>query len=199
MLVEMMSTGGLGGVQLGKGDAATLVKQLGTLNGLKTEVAKLRAMISVKYDRSEAEKALDLRVTREELFEIIQSQLAGGAIPVIATPSRPDTAVISQPRSTTSQTSHSGKRATGSSGASSMPYARDSRFVSFNKRYCNGSDGRYYLRDQGPAPKDHGPGKGGGVATDAGFDFQPFGRVGDPDRLDVPHEHRAKTPPHSDS
>jgi hypothetical protein len=197
MLMEMMSTG-FGAVKLGKADAATLIKQLDTLNVVKTEVAKLRAMVSVKYDRSEAEEALNLRVTREELFEVIAAHFTRGATPVVVVPTRPDAEAMSRSRSATSQTSHSSKRPFGASGAASTSHAKDSRFISFNKRYCNGSDGRYYLRDQGPAPKDGGSGKGSGLVPGAGFDFQPFGRIAEPDRLDVPHEHRAKTPPHSD-
>jgi hypothetical protein len=79
--------------------------------------------------------------------------------------------------------------------------ARDSRFIAFNKKYLNGSDGHYYLRDLGQLVSDPS-GNGTGVTPEAAFDFQPYIKMGDVvsdgERVEVPHEHRARTPPASD-
>jgi hypothetical protein len=86
--------------------------------------------------------------------------------------------------------------------AATLAPVRDSRFTAFNKRYLNGSDGHYYLRDLGPLAVDPAAANGPGVVPEAAFDFQPYIRVGDGvvggDMVEVPHEHTVRTAPPSD-
>jgi hypothetical protein len=162
-----------GGGRMDRAGASGTVRQMGVVTEMKAELSKLRALMTLKWDREEAEKALNLRMTREELFQILQQQ--GRAVPVITSPD------ISGDlgRRGRGHTSHGGRKPIGgrvSAGPGFVP-ARDSRFTSYNRRYLSGNDGHIYLRDLGPLTSEKTPTKGDGVAPEAAFDFQPYVRV----------------------
>jgi hypothetical protein len=176
MLIDTLSTGGGGGGRMDKPDASTMGRQMGVVNDIKTEMSKLRALMTLKWDRAEAEKALDLRITREELFQILQQQ-QGGAVLLITSPGASGH-LGSRGRG---QTSHGGRKPIGDRVpvVPSMTFApaRDSRFTSYNRRYLSGNDGHLYLRDLGPLTSEKTATKGEAVVPEAAFDFQPYVRV----------------------
>jgi hypothetical protein len=161
-----------------------------TVTDMKAEMSKLRTLMTLKWDRAEAEQALSLRVTHEELDQVMQQQ--SRPVPVITSPHLSGD-LGGRGRQYNAHTSHKGRKPVPgrlTPGPGLTP-ARDSRFTSYNRRYLSGSDGHMYLRDLGPLSSELAAPQGEVVVPEAAFDFQPYVRVGE-----QPHEFgRADAPP----
>ncbi|OHT00192.1 hypothetical protein TRFO_33178 [Tritrichomonas foetus] len=167
MLVDLISSTGVGGIKLDKNDAKQLVKQLSVVADFREELRKVQTLLPMKHDRVAAEKALQIRITRDEFFTMLvklfpnnlsvkkMAAQENSNLPVLTADSNDSraTTAANVSRSLNGGTATTNKRnlrtASGAKTtitASLMP-ARDSRFCAFNKRFLNGSDGHYYYRD----------------------------------------------------
>ncbi|KAK8833889.1 hypothetical protein M9Y10_011526 [Tritrichomonas musculus] len=73
ILVDFFSSSGVGGVKLDKGEAKELISQLTVLNHLKEDMSKIKMLISIKYDKADAENELSIRITRDEFFSMLMT------------------------------------------------------------------------------------------------------------------------------
>jgi hypothetical protein len=226
MIVDLLSsTGGSGGgVKLDKGEARVLMNQLSSLQGLKDDSAKLKALIGLKFDKVVAENELANRITREEFYDMLLTIFPGNAalVKAIASlrrknlPPLPDSETETararareQSMSELEEHLHRRhKRQIHTALPPTLVPARNSRLLALNQRFLKGNDGKYYLRDIGGDSNVPIPGTGGttriSVNAEQAFDFQPFMpavpvRLRSDDepseRIPVPTYHRAKTPP----
>lgn len=174
VLVEMFSTSGLGGVKLDKSEAKELVTQLSTISQLKDEMAKMKMLISIKYDRADAENELSIRITRDEFFSMLMtlfpsnslvqkaysnykkklpplkspsSQLQGQIQPQFANSSERER---SKSRGDEIEDRHSisiHQRQIKTAAPPQLVPARNSKLLALNQKFLKGADGKYYLRD----------------------------------------------------
>lgn len=219
LVADLLSATGGSGVKLDKNDARALVQQLSVLQTVKTDINKLKSLILLKIDKVEAEHEFSLRVTREELFSLLlsifpqnaalQKALAnynsGKPLPPLRKPDR-----VKSRGAGDEETYVVHRRQVQTAAPATLVPARNSRLLALNQRFLKGNDGKYYYRDVGgdisisaASPVAGAPNARANVVAEQAFDFQPFLPVSaikgarydeNDERIQVPMEHRAKTP-----
>jgi hypothetical protein len=216
MISRILSTTAPTGVSIERTDAQVLVQQLSVVHGLQEDTEKLKLLVALKMDKGDAERALAIRITRDELFSMlttifpsntaIQKALAAykkKLPPLASKPGEVSDSVQVEIESRTAEISESSyqvhrRKHTTSGAPQPLIPARASRLLQLNHRYLKGADGRYYLKDLGPeAMADLGSKEA--VDADQAFDFQPFlpassQRQEDQDKIRVPWQYRLKLP-----
>lgn len=174
VLVEMFSTSGIGGVKLDKSEARELVTQLSTLNQLKEEVSKMKMLISIKYDRADAENELSIRITRDEFFSMLLTLFPSNTmvqkayssykkkLPPLKNPPSQSQLQNQQPPLTSFDKERSKSRGDEiderhsvsihqrqikTAAPTQLVPARNSKLLALNQKFLKGADGKYYLRD----------------------------------------------------
>ena len=219
MIADLLSSTGGSGVKLDKNDARALVQQLSVLQNVKTDISKLKSLIQVKMDKAEAEQEFAIRVTKEELFSLLLSIFPQNAALQKALASYSNGRPLPPLRRPEGTRSRGGgeeehyvvhRRQVQTAAPATLVPARNSRLLALNQRFLKGNDGKYYIRDVGgdigiatASPVAGPPGSKVNVIADQAFDFQPFLPVSaikgarydeNDERIQVPMEHRTKTP-----
>jgi hypothetical protein len=140
-------------MQLERGDAKVLVQHLSELKTLQEDVEKLKRLVALKMDKGEAERALAIRITRNELFTMLTTmfpsnvtiqkaiQTSKKKLPPLAAASG-DAVELGQDRgsrattpSTMGESSHDrGSRTTGPSTVGESSHDRGGRAFTSNAR-----------------------------------------------------------------
>jgi hypothetical protein len=215
MLVDMLATTGIAGVRFDRADAQVFVRQLSVLQVLKEDIEKLKLKMGVKMNKTDCERELSIRMTRDELLALLVSVFPGNAAlqraagykkklpPLKKTDKNSVTDADESPHARHKRQIH-----TADAPQPLMP-ARNSRLLALNQKFLKGADGKYYLRDMGSDVTQVTSNVVGSSATvkvsvDQSLDFQPFlpmealkpGRNDEelPERIVVPSQHRARTP-----
>ncbi|OHT17020.1 hypothetical protein TRFO_12715 [Tritrichomonas foetus] len=221
LLVDLFANIGIGGVKLDKNDAKQLVSQLMVLSQLRDDMAKLKMLVSIKYDRVEAENELAIRITRDEFFNMLLNLFPSNtALQKAYTNYKKKL----PPLKSTSHERESRSRSRNDDGEEKSSYtihqrqiktavpgalvpARNSRLLALNQKFLKGADGKYYLRDIGSGESGVQTSsnmvgiqsKTSTVNPEQAFDYQPFlpsSAMKEPvERIQVPSQHRARTPP----
>lgn len=217
-LVELLGNNGGSGVKLEKSDAKQIVTQLGTLNKLTDDISKLKMLISIKYDKVDAENELAIRITRDEFFSMLITLFPTNATLQKAyanykkkLPPLKSVTTDKNSREPGSEERHSSfsihARQVKTAAPPTLIPARNSRLLALNQKFLKGQDGRYYLRDIGTAESSASqnpnlvgaPTRMASVVPEQAFDFQPFvpnsAMKEQVERISVPSQHRARTPP----
>lgn len=225
MLVDLFSSGA-GGIKLDKSDAKQLVTQLSSLASVKEEITKLKMLVSMKIDKIECEKELQVRITRDEFFNMLITLFPSNTaiqkalqnykkkLPPLKKPNTPNERTSNGRAQTRNEerdeetghyTVHQRNVKTATSPQNLVP-ARNSRLLALNQKFLKGADGKYYLRDVGGDPGLVMPSIVGSqtqkvaINPESAFDFQPFqpaspNKQSEVEKIQVPANHRAKTPP----
>ena len=212
LLVDLFTNVGIGGIKLDKNDAKQLVSQLTALTQVQDDIDKMKLLISLKFDRAEAENELAIRITRDEFFKMLISIFPNNAalqkayanykkkLPPLRSPE-------SEQRSRSKnddfdeRTIH--QRNIKTAIPPTMLPARNSRLLALNQKFLKGADGKYYLRDISTLDNSHpnilsATSKIINVTAEQAFDYQPFlpaSSMRESDKLQIPIQYRAKTPP----
>jgi hypothetical protein len=206
-----MGQGGIGTVKIDRGDTKVIVQQLSRLEGVKNDTEKLKRLVALKMDKADGERALSIRITREEFFSMlttifpsntaIQRAMAGPKkkLPPIEDDGKVDQSGRFDVDDELSVVRH--RRQIHTAGPQPLMPARGSRLLALNQKYLKGADGRYYIKDIGADPAFGLPNVVGSqsnmeVSIDQAFDFQPFLPASgqEPERIRVPSHHRTRLP-----
>lgn len=190
LFVSAFSDGTGNGIKLDTNTAKQMVSELGSLGNLRTQVSKLSTKVQLKADRAKVDQDMQVRITKEEFFQYLQSlfpdnQMIAKFAPLQSRSNLPPIGRKSQQSFYSSKdvTQSADFRVTQEKKPSRSPLglvpSKNSKMLSLNARFMKGADGKYYLRDMGSdAQPSHGTIFGNEnqkeVNVDAALDYQPY-------------------------
>ncbi|KAH0787387.1 hypothetical protein GPJ56_008582 [Histomonas meleagridis] len=204
MITDLLSTINSNNVKIDNSDIKTIIKELSHISELKEQITKLKSLVNLKMDKSDAENELNIRITREEFYNMLMTlfpsnpllQKTCSNIKNKLPPLKGNEKNLNKSLQKQNDLHENGqytihqRNVKGSTQPAQLVPARNSRLLALNQKFLKGADGKYYLRDIGNEIENINENVNEeNAAMEQVIDYQPF-----LPKNDVINHNRAKTP-----